>query len=49
MIFGLADLAKFWFALSVFTLKNCGFLVLVSWVVCGFSPIKSLVFGFCQQ
>ena len=28
--------------------KSCGFSVLVSCAVCGFSPIQSLVFGFCQ-
>ena len=39
--FGFADLANFWFGFSVFTLENCGFSVLVSWAVCGFSPIQS--------
>ena len=38
-ILGFADLANFWFGFSVFAFKNCGFLVLVSSAVCGFSPI----------
>ena len=48
-ILGFADLANFWFGFSVFAFKSCGFSVLVSRAVCGFSPIWSLVFGFCQQ
>ena len=38
-VFGFADLANFLFGFSVFALKNCGFSVLVSRAVCGFSPI----------
>ena len=38
-VFGFADLANFWFGFSVFALNNCGFSVLVSRAVCGFSPI----------
>lgn len=48
-IFGFADLAKFWFSFFIFAIKNCGFWVLVSSAVCGFSPGKSLISGFCQQ
>ena len=48
-IFGFADLANVWFGFSVFALKNCGFSVLGSSTVCGFSRILSLVFGFRQQ
>ena len=32
-----------------FRFKNNGFSVLALCTVCGFSPILSLVFGFCQQ
>ena len=46
MTFGFADLANFWFGFSVSHLKTT---VLVSCPVCRFSPIWSLVFGFCQQ
>ena len=44
-IFGFAHLVSFDSEFSVFALKNCSFSVLVSCVVCGFSPIN-LVFGF---
>ena len=37
--FGFADMANFGFGFSVFALKNCGFSVLVSRAVCGFSPM----------
>ena len=49
--FGFRCVANFWFGFSVFahTGKHRGFSVLVSCPVCGFSPIQSLVFGFCQQ
>ena len=36
-IFGFVDLANFWFGFSVFAHKDCGFSVLVSCTVCGFS------------
>ena len=32
-----------------FALKICGFSVLLSCVVCRFSPIKFLVLGFCSH
>ena len=49
-IFGPADLANFLVRFFlVFALKNCGFSGLVFCAVCRFSPISSLVFGFCQQ
>ena len=38
-IFGLANLANFWFGLSVFPFKICGFSVLMSCAGCGYSPI----------
>ena len=38
-IFGFADMVMFWFSFSVFALKHCGLTVLVSCLVCGFSPI----------
>ena len=43
--FRFCGFGQFWFGVSVFALKNCSFSVLVSCVVCGFSPIN-LVFGF---
>ena len=38
-IFGFADLTNVWLGFSGFALKNCGFVVLVSSTVCGFSRI----------
>lgn len=34
--FGVVDLVNLWFGFLVFVFKNCGFLVLVFCVVCGF-------------
>lgn len=48
-IFAFRDLAKFWFRFSIFAIKKCGFLVLVSCSVCWSCPIQSLGFSFCQQ